>query len=103
MNKFYFSCTVHYADPNDGLLMLYSKDLPDITLEEAEALYKEFNGTEATGDEFHPETRQIKYSVSIFATDVENDLVFIKEKYQLFSLRDICPDFWSLFNKVKLL
>lgn len=63
----------------------------------------DFNGTEATGDEFQPETRQIKYSVSIFATDVEKDLVFIKEKYQLFSLRNIYPDFWLLFNKVKLL
>ena len=65
MNKFYLSCTVQYADPEDGLTMLYNKDLANITLEEAEALYKEFDGIESLGDEFEPKTRQIKYAVAI--------------------------------------
>jgi len=103
MSKFYFSCTVQYADPDEGLTMLYSKDLANITLEEAESLYKEFDGTEATGEEFEPNTRQIKYAVALFATDVDEDLVFVKEKYKLFSLRDIHPTFWSLYKKVQLL
>ena len=103
MNKFYLSCTVQYADPDDGLTMLYSKDLADITLEEAEELYKEFEGIESLGDEFEPKTRQIKYAVAIFATDVDEDLVFVKEKYKLFSLRDIHPTFWFLYDKVQLL
>ena len=76
---------------------------PDDVYEEAEALYKEFNGIESLGDEFEPKTRQIKYAVAIFATDVDEDLVFVKEKYKLFSLRDINPTFWSLYNKVQLL
>ncbi|MBE6133040.1 MAG: hypothetical protein E7180_06650 [Erysipelotrichaceae bacterium] len=103
MNKFYLSCTVQYADPIEGLSTLYTKDLPNISLEEAEALYSEFNGTEATGEEYLPNSKQIKYSVSIFATDYEEDLVFVKEKYKLFSLRDIHPTFWSLYKKVQLL
>lgn len=83
--------------------MLYSKNLADITFEKVENLYKEFEGVESLEDEFEPKTRQIKYAVAIFATDVDEDLVFVKEKYKLFSLRDIHPTFWSLYNKVQLL
>ena len=63
--------------------MLYSKNLADITFEKVENLYKEFE----------PKTRHIKYAVAIFSTDVDEDLVFVKEKYKLFSLRDIHPTF----------
>ena len=73
--------------------MLYSKNLADITFEKVENLYKEFE----------PKTRHIKYAVAIFSTDVDEDLVFVKEKYKLFSLRDIHDTFWSLYNKVQLL
>ena len=73
--------------------MLYSKNLADITFEKVENLYKEFE----------PKTRHIKYAVAIFSTDVDEDLVFVKEKYTLFSLRDIHHTFWSLYNKVQLL
>ena len=73
--------------------MLYSKNLADITFEKVENLYKEFE----------PKTRHIKYAVAIFSTDVDEDLVFVKEKYKLFSLRDIHHTFWSLYNKVQLL
>ena len=61
--------------------------------EKVENLYKEFE----------PKTRHIKYAVAIFSTDVDEDLVFVKEKYKLFSLRDIHHTFWSLYNKVQLL
>ena len=83
--------------------MLYSKNLADITFAKVENLYKEFESVESLGDEFEPKTRQIKYAVAIFATDVDEDLVFVKEKYKLFSLRDIHHTFWSLYNKVQLL
>ena len=94
---------MQYADPDDGLTMLYSKNLAEITFEKVENLYKEFESVESLGDEFEPKTRQIKYAVAIFATDVDEDLVFVKEKYKLFSLRDIHHTFWSLYNKVQLL
>ena len=83
--------------------MLYSKNLADITFEKVENLYKEFEGVESLEDEFEPKTRHIKYAVAIFSTDVDEDFVFVKEKYKLFSLRDISITFWSLYNKVQLL
>lgn len=83
--------------------MLYSKNLADITFEKVENLYKEFEGIESLEDEFEPKTRHIKYAVAIFSTDVDEDLVFVKEKYKFFSLRDIHHTFWSLYNKVQLL
>lgn len=83
--------------------MLYSKNLADITFEKVENLYKEFEGVESLEDEFEPKTRHIKYAVAIFSTDVDEDLVFVKEKYKLFSLRDIHHTFWSLYSKVQLL
>ena len=94
---------MQYADPDDGLTMLYSKNLAEKKKKKVENLYKEFESVESLGDEFEPKTRQIKYAVAIFATDVDEDLVFVKEKYKLFSLRDIHHTFWSLYNKVQLL
>ena len=77
--------------------------LPGVTFEKVENLYKEFESVESLGDEFEPKTRHIKYAVAIFSTDVDEDFVFVKEKYKLFSLRDISITFWSLYNKVQLL
>ena len=82
MNKFYLNCTVQYADPNDNLTMLYSKDLANITLEKVENLYKEFECVESLGDEFEPKTRQIKYAISIFATDVDKDFTSYYSNYE---------------------
>ena len=82
------------------LLILF---LPGVTFEKVENLYKEFESVESLGDEFEPKTRHIKYAVAIFSTDVDEDFVFVKEKYKLFSLRDISITFWSLYNKVQLL
>ena len=63
-------------------VLLYSKNLADITFEKVENLYKEFEGVESLEDEFEPKTRHIKYAVAIFSTDVDEDLVFVKEKYK---------------------
>ena len=89
----YISCPCKCKCQLKNVVLLYSKNLADITFEKVENLYKEFE----------PKTRHIKYAVAIFSTDVDEDLVFVKEKYKLFSLRDIHHTFWSLYNKVQLL
>ena len=100
MKKYYLSCTVYFSHPDDGLSLLYSSEIYTKDAKQIEQIYNSFDWPEVYDEEHMPSLQRIKFSVSVYVTDENDDLVFIKEKYLLLNLQDYVPEFWSVFNSL---
>lgn len=99
--KYYLNTAVHFYSKYSGFLMLTSSEKSSYNRQELEKLMDELPGNYYKG-EYVPKESCIKYSASLLSFDGKEVSENIVEKYYILDLRDHFPEFWSLFNNLKL-